>query len=263
MKYGKACIYVGVGMKMDVPGETNTRIYTSLDEKVGLLIERMSECVRLTQEYMKDRTAEEKARDMWSVGKMLRVFPPCIQALRDNEDQLKTAMLTLIPLRSARATLLREACGEICDFYQNNHNHTRDISPHVRNEMLNLIRFKQNLYPEEWQFGGFTSLDLKQGPLIKWLRQDTQEVVVVSEFAWKTECVVCFVKERDVVVYPCSHFCLCRDCKRSVFTCPMCRSPIREDMAIGDVRRKNRTFIQSTHMSRLLEELQALGSGEN
>jgi hypothetical protein len=34
-------------------------------------------------------------------------------------------------------------------------------------------------------------------------------------------------------------------------------------MAVGDVRRKKRKFIQSTHMSRLLEELQALGSGEN
>ena len=247
---------------MDVPGETNTRIYTSLDEKVGLLIERMSECVRLAQEFMKDSTADKRG-DRVSLGEMLRDFPPYIQALRENEDQLKTAVLTLMPLRSARATILREACGVIGRFYQNNHNHKRDMCPLVRNEMRNLIRFKQNLYPQEWVFGGFTSLNLKQGPLIKWLRQDTQEVVVVSEFAWKTECVVCFVRERDVVLYPCTHFCLCRECKRSVFRCPMCRSAIREDCAIGDARRKKQKITQSTRMSRLLKELQALGSGEN
>jgi hypothetical protein len=256
-------------MKMDVPGETNVKVYKSLDEKVDLLIERMSECVRLAQEYMQNRTAEERVGDMVSFGLMLREFPPCIDKLQKNKDALKGAVLTWA-LKSARATILREASGEISTFYQNNHGHRRDICPLVRNEMKNLIRFVQNLYPQEWVFGGFTSLNLTQGPLIKWLRQDTQEVVVVSELAWKTECVVCLAREREVVMYPCTHCCLCQNCSLKLRECPMCRSHVTSYYALGDAKREKKAFIMCTqfpgwagHTSMLLKELQALGSEEN
>jgi hypothetical protein len=252
-------------MKMDMPGETNVKVYTSLGEKVDLLIERMSECVRLAQEYMKERTAERRG-DRLSLGEMLRDFPPCIQALRENQEELKKAVLTLIPLRSARVTILRSACSMITTFYQNNHGHRRDICPLVRNEMRNLIRFVQNLYPQQWVVGGFTRLHLNQGPLIKWLRQDTQEVVVVSELAWKTECVVCLAQVREVVMYPCTHCCLCRECKDIVHNCPICRSPVRQVVHTDDADRERRPYIMSTQfqgsegdMSSLFRRLQPMG----
>jgi len=256
-------------MKMDVPRETDVKVYTSLDEKVDLLIERMSECVRFAQEFMQNRTEDQRKGDMVYFGLMLRWFPDCIYKLRENQENLKRALLPW-SLKSKRATILREACGEIDTFYQNNHGHQRDIGPLVRNEMRNLIRFVQNLYPQQWVVGGFTSLHLNQGPLIKWLRQDTQEVVVVSELAWKTECVVCLAQVREVVMYPCTHCCLCRKCSLSLRECPMCRSHVTSYYALGDAKREKKKFIMCTqfpgwagHTSMLLKELQALGSEEN
>ena len=258
---------------MDVPRETDVtaayEVYTSLDKKVDLLIERMSECVSFARAHMSKRTEEQQVGDMVSFGRMLRWFPVCTDKLQKNKDALERAVFAILPLRSERATILLEACGEIDTFYQNNHAHQRDIGPLVRNEMRNLIRFVQNLYPQQWVVGGFTSLHLDE-PLIKWLRQDTQEVVVVSELAWKTECVVCLVRERDVVLYPCTHCCLCRECRHSIFVCPICRSIVTTDYALGDAKRQNKPFIMSTqfpgseaYTRRLLKELQALGSEEN
>jgi hypothetical protein len=252
-------------MKMDMPGETNVKVYKKLDEKVDLLIERMSECVRFAREFMGNRTEEQKVGDMVSFGLMLQEFPTCIKKMQKNQEKLKGAVLTWL-LKSERATILREACDYIDLFYDNNR---LDIGLLVRNEMQNLIRFVQNLYPQQWVVGGFTSLHNGE-PLIKWLRQDTQEVVVVSEVAWKKHCVVCLVRERDVVLYPCTHCCLCRECKRSVFACPICRERVTRDYALGDAIRNEIPYIMCTqfpgwagHTSMLLKELQALGSEEN
>lgn len=41
-------------------------------------------------------------------------------------------------------------------------------------------------------------------------------------------CVICFDLERDVVIVPCGHYCLCKKCAstiiKSTSKCPMCRS---------------------------------------
>ena len=180
-------------------------------------------------------------------GEMLRDFPPCIQKLRENRCSLRAGRSLLrYPLKIERATELRIACSIIYSF---NNQHWRNTSTperrHIRNEMKNLIRFEQNLYPQESFVGGFTHLNTTQGPLIKWFREETDDVVVVSEKAWQTECVVCFQRERDVVLYPCKHFCLCRECRYSVHTCPICRAPIRTDRPFGDVLRDKLPYIQS------------------
>ena len=269
------CIYVAVGVEMDVPGETTTKRYASMDEKVDLLIERMSECVRLVREYMDPRRMEDgqyHLGDKSVFGVMLRDFPPCIERLRKYQERLQTAQMMSWGLKSARATELRNACSMIYTFHNNSWGNTGTPAlSHVRNEMQNLIRIQQNVYPtRDPVLGVFTLLNKKQGPLIKWFRQDTQDFVVVAEYAFQTECVACYANEREVVLYPCQHWVLCRKCKESIYRCPMCRSRIVEHRFIGDVKRKGLPAIESAefggcwirpegYTSRLLEELKAQG----
>lgn len=49
-----------------------------------------------------------------------------------------------------------------------------------------------------------------------------------------TECIVCYEKAVDCVIYTCGHMCLCYECGlqqwrgRGAGICPMCRMPIRD-----------------------------------
>jgi hypothetical protein len=40
-------------------------------------------------------------------------------------------------------------------------------------------------------------------------------------------CVVCLCEEKDTVLVPCGHYCLCSSCSGSVQQCPICRCQIR------------------------------------
>lgn len=40
------------------------------------------------------------------------------------------------------------------------------------------------------------------------------------------ECVACQEAEKDTIISPCGHFCLCRACCDKLDNCPMCREPI-------------------------------------
>jgi hypothetical protein len=40
-------------------------------------------------------------------------------------------------------------------------------------------------------------------------------------------CVVCLCEEKDTVLVPCGHYCLCSSCSGSVQMCPICRCQIR------------------------------------
>ena len=46
--------------EVDHASDRTVARYSSLDKKVELLIERMSECVRFVREYMQDRTPEQQ-----------------------------------------------------------------------------------------------------------------------------------------------------------------------------------------------------------
>lgn len=272
-------IYVDVVVKMSAEGgvsdEVNTRAsnsivqrYESLDEKVELLIERMSECLRLVNEYMESIRMVDGE---YHYGRkqpfllMLKQFPVDIENLKANQRELKRGNLLLVwKLKYERAKILKTACTNINSFH-NNHwtdTNTTELS-HVRNEMQNLYRIYQNLHPEVRN--GFTKLNT-QGVLIKEYREDTQDYGIVSELAWKKVCVVCLHRDRDVVLYPCTHFCLCRQCSESVGKCPLCREPIKESVDFGIVERKRLPYIVCTqfpgperYVRRLLTELQALG----
>ena len=43
-------------------------------------------------------------------------------------------------------------------------------------------------------------------------------------------CVVCLGRQREVILLPCSHVCMCADCAREIMsrdkTCPVCRAEI-------------------------------------
>jgi hypothetical protein len=248
-----------------------TEKYESVDQKVDLLIDRMSECVRFVKDYMQPRTADQNMGDRVVFGVMLRDFPPCIERLKLIRDKLSRSILETWPLRAQRATELRRACSMIYTFHNNKGYIVQALElSHIENEMQNMIRIEQNLYPKESLFG-FTKLN-KGGVLIKFIREREdaegvvkQEVVVVSETAYKTECAVCYEREREVVLYPCTHCCLCVQCKRSVYRCPICRGRIVQERLLGDVQANGGKFILSSqfpgtegHMPRLLDQLQRL-----
>ena len=44
----------------------------------------------------------------------------------------------------------------------------------------------------------------------------------------KSLCAICLDKERDVIVKPCNHYCLCGSCSREVSECPMCKKRIQK-----------------------------------
>jgi hypothetical protein len=56
------------------------------------------------------------------------------------------------------------------------------------------------------------------------------------EVAEDTACVCCFERERDVVLLPCGHVCLCNECVHTVLerhgTCPMCRATVVDRLRV-------------------------------
>lgn len=42
------------------------------------------------------------------------------------------------------------------------------------------------------------------------------------------QCKVCMAKESEVVLLPCRHQAMCRDCEKRMTLCPMCRTPIED-----------------------------------
>lgn len=40
-------------------------------------------------------------------------------------------------------------------------------------------------------------------------------------------CVVCLIKDKNILYLPCAHLATCLDCSYSLQTCPMCRSAVQ------------------------------------
>ena len=44
------------------------------------------------------------------------------------------------------------------------------------------------------------------------------------------DCLICLCEEKNTIVMPCAHLCVCRECGQSLkekkFTCPVCRGEI-------------------------------------
>lgn len=45
-------------------------------------------------------------------------------------------------------------------------------------------------------------------------------------------CVICRDEQKNVVLMPCRHLCLCITCSGSIHTCPLCRKPIRNILSV-------------------------------
>lgn len=48
----------------------------------------------------------------------------------------------------------------------------------------------------------------------------------------ETVCVICRDEPKSVVLMPCRHMCLCGSCSGSIWTCPLCRNPIRSTISV-------------------------------
>ncbi len=113
---------MNMSVEVEYSSDSTVRKYASLDEKVDLLIQRMSECVRLVREYMHQNRMEDgqyHPGDRVVFGVMLRDFPPCIERLQEYQRRLQTAQMLVWGLKSARATELRKTCAMIYTFHNN------------------------------------------------------------------------------------------------------------------------------------------------
>jgi hypothetical protein len=79
-------------------------------------------------------------------------------------------------------------------------------------------------------------------------------------------CVVCLDRERDVVLDPCRHYCLCMECSDRLRECPICRGRIEYTVDFATVIAEGQDFYLSAqfpefggYTRRLLIELETLG----
>ena len=90
--------------------------------------------------------------------------------------------------------------------------------------------------------------------LLKWAKKDRT-------------CVVCLDREREVVLDPCRHYCLCGECSNSLTECPICRKRIQKKIDFLEVIAEDppRYFLSTPfpesggYTRRLLLELETLG----
>ena len=56
------------------------------------------------------------------------------------------------------------------------------------------------------------------------------ELKKIYEDEAEVDCIVCFANEKNVVLVPCGHYCLCNDCGNTLLNttniCPLCRATI-------------------------------------
>jgi hypothetical protein len=80
-------------------------------------------------------------------------------------------------------------------------------------------------------------------------------------------CVVCLEREREVVLDPCRHYCLCLECSDHLSQCPLCRRQIKYILDFATVLAEDppRYFLSTQfpesggYTRRLLMELETLG----
>jgi len=227
--------------------------YQTLDEKVDLLIERMTFCLDIVTEYREHFKSQDRSDwDDYNIifGEPVRRFPPCIRRLLKNRRKLKK--LHFFPpwtVRYQRSLAIHEACRVIEEF-DNQYSSLLEKPElkHIQHECLNLMRIVWNLYPER-DFWGFKRVISDHGALVKWCPPDTTQCVISGEHEWQTECVICMDRVRDIVLYPCGHFCLCVQCSSKISKCPLCKQQIRSKEFISDVKKSKKLYIVSNEMN--------------
>ncbi|KAL7083933.1 hypothetical protein ACP275_14G192700 [Erythranthe tilingii] len=59
----------------------------------------------------------------------------------------------------------------------------------------------------------------------------------ISDAGSENECIICFAEDKNTVVLPCRHMCMCGECAKDLRLksnkCPICRQPIQELMEIN------------------------------
>lgn len=71
-------------------------------------------------------------------------------------------------------------------------------------------------------------------PVLHYILPLYAEGVAEEEKAVAPHCHVCLDKAKDIVLKPCSHFCVCGECAGKLTACPVCRVEIRKREKIYD-----------------------------
>lgn len=147
---------------------------------------------------------------------------------------------------------------------QDTYDRWSQVEPEKREDLLvhekHLINIGAAVHFLESLFIDLTKVDFvwiirfKLGDLqLKWSKKDRT-------------CVVCLEREREVVLHPCRHYCLCIECSDHLRQCPICRRPIEYKVDFATVLAEDQPYIQSTqfpgsggYTRRLLMELETLG----
>eukprot|EP00756_Hemistasia_phaeocysticola_P005904 Hpha_TRINITY_DN13563_c0_g2::TRINITY_DN13563_c0_g2_i1::g.111558::m.111558 len=55
---------------------------------------------------------------------------------------------------------------------------------------------------------------------------------MMQRLAESLQCCVCMDADKDTVLMPCRHLCVCESCSRDVMTCPLCRKDVTERVRV-------------------------------
>eukprot|EP00756_Hemistasia_phaeocysticola_P028578 Hpha_TRINITY_DN16182_c1_g8::TRINITY_DN16182_c1_g8_i1::g.8095::m.8095 len=133
-----------------------------------------------------------------SEGKKRRIQPPprgCGVGMDAEPSQLQRALQIAqrtISVQSQEIAELRRKLGARLEF-------PKDLDPLEPNSLFDL----------EEQVGDYLAQ----------VRQRRRDL---------NQCKVCMAKESEVVLLPCRHQAMCRDCEKRMTICPMCRTPIED-----------------------------------
>ncbi|KAL9657609.1 hypothetical protein ABK040_012688 [Willaertia magna] len=68
------------------------------------------------------------------------------------------------------------------------------------------------------------------------------------------ECIVCFTDPREIILLPCRHKCVCRECFKRIDKCPICRSNVRSFLNIKGEEESIEAHHHDHHQEQLEDE---------
>ena len=117
------------------------------------------------------------------------------------------------------------------------------ISPEILNEMNSYFNNYNNPFTE-YEYNSNKNSSSPNIKVIKRENNELQEEKFIEEPSNDTItttttndtnlCIICICYEKNVVILPCKHLCICETCSKSktLKDCPLCRSPINKKMII-------------------------------
>ncbi|VWU52246.1 RING zinc finger protein, putative [Hepatocystis sp. ex Piliocolobus tephrosceles] len=153
-----------------------------------------------------------------------------------NDFKCKPSYENIIPI-----LIILNAIGSPIQYAQFNYaylhvNEDRDIN-------INESKYKIVLYKQKIKFNNRYFEIQEIFGIQKPIKQQPDEI---NNYATGSECVICLTEERDTVILPCRHMCLCNTCANVVrihnTKCPICRQDVKGLLQISVDNKQGRVI---------------------